>query len=223
MSGDKRDSGFDADVDSNKHKHARKQSGASSITTVTAPGDVGSPELPSPGPGKLSVLFRRASAASQLPPDMAPDSDRDDGQRSGTEDRDNGDGGEGGSMGSGSVGTCSGLTGGDGGRRTPGRRDPVAKQQRPQAQPRGRDGDRGGEYTRWGGRSDIGNGSVSSAGTACSGSSRGVTAGKVGGQRTKADKPGGKSGEGLGEKEQGAVTKKKDLYPTSGEFRDFAV
>lgn len=200
VSSENHDNGFDGDIDSNSRAHISKQSRASSITTVAAPGEGGSPELASPGPGKLSVLFRRASAASQLPPDTARDSDREDGATSGVEERvdcsGGDDGGEGGSIDSGSVGTGAGLTGGDG-RRAPSRRDPVVKQQRPQAQPRGRGSDRDRECTRWDGRRDVGSGSASSAG--------------------KVDKSGGNSGEGLGDKQQKAVAK-KELYPASGEF-----
>lgn len=221
MSSDNFDRGFDGDVDTNNP--ARKQSGASSITTVTGPGDVSSPELASPGPGKLSVLFRRASAASQLPPDTTRDSDGDDGATSGAEEWVDGgggggddDGGEGGSVDSSSVGTSAGLAGGDG-RRAPSRRDPVAKQQCPQPQPRGRGSGRDKESTRWGGRREVGSGGASSAGTAGSSSSQGVAAGKAGGQRRKVDKSGGDSGEGLGGKQRRAAIKKKELYPTSGE------
>lgn len=220
VSSDNHDSGVDGDIDSNNP--VRKQSGASSITTVAEPGDASSPELASPGPGKLSVLFRRASAASQLPLDSARDSDRDDGETSGAEERvdgggGGGDGDEGGSIDSSSVGASAGLAGGDG-RRAASRRDPVAKQQCPQLQPRGRGGGRDTESTRWGGRREFGSGSASSAGTTCSGSNRGETAGNVGGQQRKVDKSGGTRGEGLGDKRQRAVTKKKELYPASGEF-----
>lgn len=244
LSSDHRDSGFDGDVDTSNP--AREQSCASSMTTVTAPGDAGSPELASPGPGKLSVLFRRASAASQLPPDTAvQDSDGDDvamkgaedgfdggqtvngdgGERSGgtgtsrVEGEDvaaAGDGGEGGSIDTSSIGTSAGLTAG-GGRRGPSRRDLGTVQQCPQAQPRGRGSDKDRECTRWGGRREAGSGSASSTGTGVSSSSQGVTAGKVCRQRKKVDKSGGNSGEGLGDKQEGAVMKKKELYPTSGE------
>lgn len=258
VSSDNHDSGCDGDVDT--RNLAREQSGASSVATFAGPGDVSSPELASPGPGKLSVLFRRASAASQLPPDTARDSEHDDGATSGAGDgvdgginaahessgggggltvkrdggeRDGGtgtsraegsgggDGGKGGSTDSGSVGASAGLTGGAG-RRGPSRRDPVAKQQHPQPQPRGRGGDREEECTRWGGRREVGSGSASSVGTGCSNSSRVGTAGagkvKVGGPRRKVDKSGGNSGEGLGDKQQRTVTTKKELYPTCGEF-----
>ncbi|CBJ28852.1 conserved unknown protein [Ectocarpus siliculosus] len=207
----------------------RKQSSAtatsSCASTVPEGGGVGggggsseatdSP-LASPGPGKRSVLFRRAS---RLPPDTDRNSGSSEGGggdvSSNGDDRTAGAAAEEAATGRGSVvggGTDSesaDLVRGGGGVRPASRGDPVAAHEQRSKQPRGSDRDKESSRSAAGQR-EVGSGRPGTG----SSSSRSAAAAVKGDERRRAavDRPAGDKG--LQKKRP--VTKTRELYPKPG-------
>ncbi|CAM9849950.1 unnamed protein product, partial [Ectocarpus sp. 8 AP-2014] len=172
--------------------------------------------LASPGPGKRSVLFRRAS---RLPTDTERNSGSSEGGGGGVssngDDRTAGAAAEEAAAGGGSVvgdGTDSesaGLVRGGGGARSASRGDPVAAHEQRPKKPRGSDRDKESSRSAAGQR-EVGNGRPGTG----SSSSRSAAAAVKGDERRRAavDRPGGDKG--LQKKRP--VTKTRELYPKPG-------
>ncbi|CAM9830088.1 unnamed protein product, partial [Ectocarpus sp. 13 AM-2016] len=172
--------------------------------------------LASPGPGKRSALFRRAS---RLPPDTERNSGSSErgggGGSSNGDDRTAGAATEEAAAGGGSVvgdginSEGAGLVRGGGGARPASRGDPVAAHEQRSKQARGSDRHRE-SYRPAAGQREVGRGR---AGTGSS-SSRSAAAAVKGDERRRAavDRPGGDKG--LQKKRP--VTKTRELYPKPG-------